>query len=140
MDIGQQITYDGLLRAARLAAGIAGARGPRVDEVADEAIARLLMLDVVVNNPKAWVRSVATRLAAETHAHRRIRTVEVLAGLTATERTLVTGHRAGWTVSELAAMVDLSEGATRELLVRANRTLRRSRRTLAADTAVAVDH
>src|SRR5688572_4960848 len=55
----QHIEYDGLRRAARLAASIAGATGVEVDEVADEAMARLLMQDGLVNNPKAWVRRTA---------------------------------------------------------------------------------
>lgn len=135
MDTGQQIAYDGLLRAARLAAGIAGARGVHAERIADEAMALLLMQDSVVNNPKAWVRSAATRLAAQTHPRARIQTADVLSGLSSTERTLVTAQRAGWTVAEVALLLGLAEGDTRTLLEEANRKVRRSSRRLAAEPA-----
>jgi DNA-directed RNA polymerase specialized sigma24 family protein len=131
VDIGQHTEYDGLRRAARLAASIAGASGSEVDEIAEEALARLLMQDGLVNNPKAWVRSTATRLAAQGHARRRIQTDDVLEELTQTERTLVVGQRAGFSTRELAQRVGFSEDDTRTLLAEANRKVRRSSRRLA---------
>jgi DNA-directed RNA polymerase specialized sigma24 family protein len=132
VDTGQQTAYDGLLRAARLAASIAGARGTGVVEIAEESVARLLMHDGLVNNPKAWVRSTAARLAGEAHARRpRIRTADVLDELTPTERTLVIGQRTGYTVRELAQRLGLGEQGIRELLAEANRKVRRSSRRLA---------
>jgi len=130
VDTGQRIAYDGLLRAARLAASIAGVTGPEVDEIAEEALARLLLLDGPANNPKAWVRSTATRLAAHSHLRTRLRTDDVLEDLTATERGLVLGQRAGYTARELAARSGLDEETTQALLAEANRKLRRSSRRL----------
>jgi len=130
VDTGQRIAYDGLLRAARLAASIAGATGAEVDEIADEALALLLLQDGPVNNPKAWVRSTATRLAAHTHARTRLQADDVLEELSATERDLVLGQRAGYSIRELAARLGLDEGSTQELLAEANRRLRRSSRKL----------
>ena len=131
MDTGQHIEIDGLRRAALLAAGIAGATGAEADAIAEEAMARLLMQDGLVNNPKAWVRSTATRLAAQGHARRRIQTDDVLEELTQTERTLVVGQRAGFSTRELAQRVGFSEDDTRTLLAEANRKVRRSSRRLA---------
>lgn len=131
VDTGQHTEYDGLRRAARLAASIAGATGSEVEEIAEESMARLLMQDGLVNNPKAWVRSTATRLAAEAHARQRINSDDVLEELTATERSLVVGQRAGFTTRELAERVGFSEDATRTMLVEANRKVRRSSRRLA---------
>lgn len=132
MDTGQQhIEYDGLRRAARLAASIAGATGSEVDELADEAMARLLMQDGLVNNPKAWVRRTATRLAAQAHVRQRIRADDVLGELTATERSLVVGQRSGYTLRELAQRLGLTEDTAHELLAEANRKVRRSSRRLA---------
>ncbi len=131
MDTGQHIEIDGLRRAARLAASIAGASGSEVEEIAEEAMARLLMQDGLVNNPKAWVRSTATRLAAEARSPRRIHSDEVLEELTATERSLVVGHRSGYTMRELAGLLGLHEDAAREQLAEANRKVRRSTRRLA---------
>jgi DNA-directed RNA polymerase specialized sigma24 family protein len=130
VDIGQHTEYDGLRRAARLAASIAGASGAEVDEIAEEAMARLLMQDVLVNNPKAWVRSTATRLAAEGHVRRRIQTDDVLEELTPIERSLVVGQRAGFSTRELAQRLGSSEDDTRALLAEANRKVRRSSRRL----------
>ena len=135
MGTGQQIAYDGLLRAARLAASIAGATGVLVDEIADEAMALLLMQDRLVNNPKAWVRGTAVRLTVHAHARLRIRTDDLLRGLTATERDLVIGQRTGYTVPELAEHVGLGEDAVQELLAAANKIVRRSSRRLAASRA-----
>lgn len=135
MDTGQQIEYDGLRRAARLAASIAGATGAEVDDVAEEAMARLLMQDGLVNNPKAWVRSTATRLAREAHARQRISSDDVLEELTPTERSLVVGHRSGHTVRELCHRLGITEETAQALLAEANRKVRRSSRRLAdADT------
>jgi DNA-directed RNA polymerase specialized sigma24 family protein len=132
VDTGEHsIEIDGLRRAARIAASIAGATGSEVDEIAEEAMARLLMQDGLVNNPKAWVRRTATRLAAGAHQPRRIRSEEVLGELSATERSLVVGHRSGYTMRELARRLELSEEAVRELLAEANRKVRRSSRRLA---------
>jgi len=132
VDTGQHtIEIDGLRRAARIAASIAGASGAEVDDIAEEAMARLLMQDGLVNNPKAWVRSTATRLAAGANRPSRIRSDDVLEELTATERSLVVGHRSGWTMRELARRLDLSEEAAREQLAEANRKVRRSSRRLA---------
>lgn len=130
METGQQTAYDGLLRAARLAASIAGASGAEVEEVAEEAVARLLMQDGVVNNPKAWVRRTAAQLTAGTHARRRIRTAEVLRGLTATEATLVLAHRAGHSLRDVAESLGMTEDAARLVVAEANRTVRRSSRRL----------
>ena len=131
MDTGQHSEYDGLRRAARLAASIAGAAGAEVEEVAEEALARLLMQDSLVNNPKAWVRRTATRLAVEAHVRQRIRTDDVLAELDPTERRLVVAQRAGYTIRELAERLEISEDTTRTLLSEANRKIRRSSRRLA---------
>ena len=131
MDTGQHLEYDGVRRAARLAASIAGATGADVDEIADEAMARLLMQDGLVNNPKAWVRRTAQRLAAQAHARQRIRADDVLEELTPTERSLVVGQRTGYSVRELALRLGLTEDVTRTLLAEANRTVRRSSRRLA---------
>jgi DNA-directed RNA polymerase specialized sigma24 family protein len=132
VDTGQHhIEIDGLRRAARIAASIAGAAGSEVDDIAEEAMARLLMQDGLVNNPKAWVRSTATRLAAGTSRPQRIRTDEVLGELSPTERSLVVGHRSGYTMRELARRLDLSEDAARDQLAEANRKVRRSSRRLA---------
>jgi DNA-directed RNA polymerase specialized sigma24 family protein len=130
VDTGQRIAYDGLLRAARLAASIAGATGAEVEEIAEEALARLLLQDGPVNNPRAWVRSTATRLAAHTHDRTRLQTDDVLEDLTATERDLVLGQRAGYTVRELGAQLGRDEETTQALLAEANRKLRRSSRKL----------
>ena len=130
MDTGQRIAYDGLLRAARLAASIAGATGTDVGEIADEAIARLLLQDGPVNNPKAWVRSTATGLAAHTQARERILSEDVLLELTSTERDLVLGHRAGYTERELAVRLGFDHETTQTLLLEASRKLRRSSRRL----------
>jgi DNA-directed RNA polymerase specialized sigma24 family protein len=130
VDTGQHIESDGLRRAARLAASIAGAAGAEVDEIADEAIARLLMQDGLVNNPKAWVRRTATRLTVQAHARQRIQTNEVLEELSTTERSLVVGHRAGYSVRELAHQHGFTEERTHTLLAEANRKVRRSSRRL----------
>jgi DNA-directed RNA polymerase specialized sigma24 family protein len=131
VDSGQHPEYDSLRRAARLAASIAGASGVAVDEIADEALARLLMQDALVNNPKAWVRSTATRLAAQGQQRLRIQTADVLEELTQTEQTLVVGQRAGFTTRELAQRLGLPEDDTRALLSEANRKVRRSSRRFA---------
>jgi DNA-directed RNA polymerase specialized sigma24 family protein len=131
VDTGQHLEYDGLRRAARLAASIAGASGSAVEEIAEEAIARLLMQDGLVNNPKAWVRSIAARLAVQAHGRRRIRTDDVLEELDQTERRLVVAQRVGHTTRELAARLGVSEDTTRTLLSEANRKIRRSTRRLA---------
>ncbi|WP_457110134.1 sigma factor-like helix-turn-helix DNA-binding protein [Marmoricola sp. URHA0025 HA25] len=131
MDTGQHNEYDGLRRAARLAASIAGAVGSEVEDIAEEALARLLMQDGLVNNPKAWVRRTATRLTVETHARQRIRTDDVLEELDPTERRLVVGQRAGFSNRELAERFGVSEEAARTLLSEANRKVRRSTRRLA---------
>ena len=131
VNTGQHTEYDGLRRAARLAASIAGASGAEVGEIAEEALARLLMQDDLVNNPKAWVRSTATRLAREAHARQRIHTDDVLEELTPTERGLVVGHRVGRPMRELAQRLGYSEDATRTMLAEANRKVRRSSRRLA---------
>ena len=130
METGRPIAYDGLLRAARIAANMAVATGVQVDEIADEAMAHLLMQDRLVNNPKAWVRSTAIRLTAQAQARRRIRTDDLLRGLTATGRALVIGQRTGYTVPELAEHVGLDEDAVRALLAAANKVVRRSSRRL----------
>lgn len=132
VDTGQQdIEYDGLCRAARLAASIAGATGIDVDEIADEAMARLLMQDGRVNNPKAWVRRTATRLAVQAPLRQRIQADDLLGDLTATERSLVVGQCSGYSVRELARRLGLTEDATHELLAEAHRKVRRSSRRLA---------
>jgi DNA-directed RNA polymerase specialized sigma24 family protein len=132
VDTGQHsIEIDGLRRAARIAASIAGATGSEVDDIAEEAMARLLMQDGLVNNPKAWVRSTATRLAGDVSRPQRIRADEVLEELSPTERSLVLGHRSGYTMRELARRLDLSEDAARDQLAEANRKVRRSSRRLA---------
>jgi len=131
VDTGQHLEYDGLSRAARLAASIAGAAGSEVDEIAEEAIARLLMQDGLVNNPKAWVRRTATRLAHEATSRQRISTDDVLEELDQIERRLVVGQRVGYTTRELAQGLGVSEDTTRTLLAEANRKVRRSSRRLA---------
>ena len=131
VNTGQHTEYDGLRRAARLAASIAGASGAEVGEIAEEALARLLMQDDLVNNPKAWVRSTATRLAREAHARQRIHADDVLGELTPTERGLVVGHRVGRPVRELAQRIGHSEDDTRTMLAEANRKIRRSSRRFA---------
>lgn len=132
MDTGQQhIEFDGLSRAARLAASIAGATGSEVAEIADEAMARLLMQDGLVNNPRAWVRRTASRLVAQGQVRRRIQAEDVLGELTATERSLVVGHRTGLALRELAQRLGLAEDAAELLLAEANRKVRRSSRRLA---------
>lgn len=131
VNTGQHTEYDGLRRAARLAASIAGASGAEVGEIAEEALARLLMQDDLVNNPKAWVRSTATRLAREAHIRQRINADDVLEELTPTERGLVVGHRVGRPMRELAQHLGYSEDATRTMLSEANRKIRRSSRRLA---------
>lgn len=131
MDTGQHSGYDGLRRAARLAASIAGAAGAEVEEIAEEALARLLMQDGLVNNPKAWVRGTATRLALEAAGRQRIRTDDVLADLDPTERRMVVAQRAGYTTRELAEQFGVSEGDARTMLSEANRKIRRSSRRLA---------
>jgi DNA-directed RNA polymerase specialized sigma24 family protein len=130
VETDQQTAYDGLLRAARLAASIAGASGAVVEEIADESVARLLMQDGVVNNPKAWVRRTAGQLAAESHARRRIQTAEVLGDLTATERTLVLAQRSGHTLRDVAESLGITEDAARLGIAEANRKVRRSSRRL----------
>jgi len=131
VDTGQQIEYDGLRRAGRLAASIAGASGAAVEEIAEEAMALLLLQDGPVNNPKAWVRRTATRLAVRSQARQRIHAEDVLEELDATERSLVVGHRAGHTIRALAGRAGLTEEQARTLLVEANRKIRRSGRRLA---------
>jgi DNA-directed RNA polymerase specialized sigma24 family protein len=130
VETGQQTAYDGLLRAARLAASIAGASGAEVEEVAEEAVARLLMQDGLVNNPKAWVRRTAGQLTAQAHARRRIQTAEVLRDLTATERTLVLAQRSGHTLRDVAESLGITEDAARLGVAEANRKVRRSSRRL----------
>lgn len=130
MDIGHNIETDGLSRAARLAASMAGASGAEVEEIAEEAMALLLLQDGLVNNPKAWVRSTAARLAREGHARQRLSADEVLEELTGVERSLVVGHRSGYTPRELARLLELEEETVRELLAEANRKVRRSSRRL----------
>lgn len=125
VDTGQHIEYDGLRRAARLAASIAGARGAVVDAIADEAMARLLMQDTLVNNPKAWVRSTATRLAQGSHARQNLQVDEVLSELTPTERSLVVGHRSGYSMRELAQRLGIDQDTTQRWLAEANRKVRR---------------
>lgn len=131
MDISQPNEYDGLRRAARLAASIAGATGAEVDEIADEAMARLLLQDGLVNNPKAWVRRTAGQLAVAAYARQRIRPDDVLEELDPTERRLVVGQRVGFSTRELAQRLGVSEDDTRALLAEANRKVRRSSRRLA---------
>lgn len=131
VDTGQHTEYDGLRRAARLAASIAGATGSEVVDIAEEALARLLMQDGLVNNPKAWVRSTATRLAREAHGRQRISSNDVLEELTPTERGLVVGHRVGHPMRELAQRLGYTEDDTRTMLSEANRKIRRSSRRLA---------
>jgi len=131
VDTGQHIEYDGLRRAACLAASIAGATAVDIDDIAEETMARLLMQDSPVNNPKAGVRSTATRLAAPSHKRQRIRSDDVLRELNPTERSLVVGHRAGYSIRELAQRVGYNEAATRTLLTEANRKIRRSSRRFA---------
>ena len=131
MDTGHNIETDGLRRAARLAASMAGASGAEVEEIAEEAMALLLLQDGLVNNPKAWVRSTATRLARDGHTRQRLSADEVLVELSDVERSLVVGHRAGYTLRELAALLDLDEASVRDVLAEANRKVRRSGRRLA---------
>jgi len=130
VDTGQQIEYDGLRRAARLAANIAGARGTTADEIAEESMALLLLQDGLVNNPKAWVRRTATRLAVRAQARQRLQADDVLQELTATERSLVVGHRAGHPLRHLAARAGVTEEQATLLLAEANRKIRRSSRRL----------
>ena len=80
-------------------------------------------------------RGTAVRLTVHAHARLRIRTDDLLQGLTATERDLVIGQRTGYTVPELAEHVGLGEDAVRELLAAANKVVRRSSRRLAASRA-----
>lgn len=131
VDTGQDTEYDWLRHAARLAASIAGATGSEVDEVAEEAMARLLMQDAVVNNPKAWVRRAATTLVVHAHGRRRIHTDDLLVELDKTERSLVVGHRAGYTIRELAERLGITEESVHTQLAEANRKVRRSSRRLA---------
>jgi DNA-directed RNA polymerase specialized sigma24 family protein len=131
VETGQHIEYDGLRRAARLAASIAGATGAEVDEVADEAMARLLMQDGLVNNPKAWVRRTATQLTVQAHGRRRIHVDDVLKQLTPIERSLVVGQRAGYSIRELAQRFQLAEDVATTMLAEANRQVRRFSRRLA---------
>jgi DNA-directed RNA polymerase specialized sigma24 family protein len=131
VDTGQHIQYDGLLRAARLAASIAGATGSDVDEIADEAMARLLLQDGPVNNSKAWVRSTATRLAGQRQTRERIRVDQVLDELTALERSVVIGHRTGYPTRVIAQELGATEDAVAVVLAEANRKLRRSSRRFA---------
>jgi cell division septum initiation protein DivIVA len=131
VDTGQHIETEGLRRAARLAASIAGATGSEVDEIAEEAMARLLMQDGLVNNPKAWVRSTAARLAVQVHARQRIRSDDVLEELDQVERSLVVGQRSGYSTRELALRLGFSEDDASAMLVEANRKVRRSSRRLA---------
>jgi DNA-directed RNA polymerase specialized sigma24 family protein len=131
VDTGQPDEYDGVRRAARLAASIAGAAGAEVDEIADEAMARLLLQEALVNNPKAWVRRTATQLTAAAHARQRLRPDDVLEDLDPTERRLVVGQRVGFTTRELAQRLGVSEDHTRTLLAEANRKVRRSNRLVA---------
>jgi DNA-directed RNA polymerase specialized sigma24 family protein len=131
VETGQHIEYEGLRRAARLAASIAGATGADVDEVADEAMARLLMQDGLVNNPKAWVRRTATRLTVQGHGRRRIHADDVLKQLTPIERSLVVGQRAGYSIRELAQRFDVAEDVATTMLAEANRQVRRFTRRLA---------
>jgi len=133
VETGQQTVYDGLLRAARLAASIAGASGVEVEEIADEAVARLLMQDGVVNNPKAWVRRSAGQLTAQAHVRRRIQTAEVLGDLTSTERSLVLAQRSGLSLRDVAESLGLTEDGARLAVAEANRKVRRSTRRLTSD-------
>jgi DNA-directed RNA polymerase specialized sigma24 family protein len=130
VDTGQHIEYDGLRRAARIAASMAGAAGAEVDEIAEEAMARLLLQDGLVNNPKAWVRRTAGSLAVQAHARHRIQSDDVLQELTPTERSLVFGQRTGYTIRELALRLGFTEDDTRTMLAEANRKVRRSGRRL----------
>ena len=131
METGRAIAYDGLLRAARLAASMAGASGAEVDDVADEAMARLLLQDGLVNNPKAWVRRTATRLTVQAQTRRRIQTRDVLADLSPLERNLVVAQRAGYSARELGHRLGATEQAVNEQLAEANRKVRRFSRRLA---------
>jgi hypothetical protein len=131
VDTAQTNEYDGLRRAARLAASIAGAAGAEVEEIADEAMARLLLQDGLVNNPKAWVRRTAGQLAMATYARQRLRPDDVLGELDPTERRLVVGQRAGYSTRELALRLGATEDDTRMMLAEANRKIRRSSRRLA---------
>ena len=54
-----------LRRAARGSASNAGAQDLWVDEIADEAMARLCLCDPPPDSPKAWVRRVARNLATD---------------------------------------------------------------------------
>ena len=131
VDTGQHTEYDGLRRAARLAASIAGATGAEVTDIAEEAMARLLMQDGLVNNPKAWVRSTATRLTLEAHARQRISSNDVLEELTPTERGLVGVPRVGQPLRVPAQRLGYTEDATRTMLAEANRKVGRSSRRFA---------
>jgi DNA-directed RNA polymerase specialized sigma24 family protein len=139
-----QLEFEGLRRAARLAACSAGAVGEAIDAIADEAMTRLLMQDGPVNNPKAWVRRTARRLAVEDapsakeprgarripQQRRRIQPDDLLEGLDEGERLVVVAHRAGYTNREIGRRYGLTEDAVRALLADANRKLRRSSRRL----------
>lgn len=140
-----QIEYQGLRRAAKLAACRAGATGTAVDEIADEALARLLLQDGPVNNPKAWVRRTATRLAVDETSRRaaapealvdrrlpqqRRSPDELLEQLEPDERRLIVAHRAGYTNREIARRYGHTEEVVRLLLAEATRKLRRSTRRL----------
>lgn len=57
--------YTELRRAARGSANKAGAEDLWLDEIADEAMARLFLSDPPPDNPKAWVRRVARNLATD---------------------------------------------------------------------------
>jgi DNA-directed RNA polymerase specialized sigma24 family protein len=131
VDTGHQIEIDGLRRAARISASIAGAAGAEVDEIAEEAIARLLLQDGLVNNPKAWVRRTARRLAVQAHARQRIQADDVLRELSTEERRLVVRHRAGYSVRELAKRHGLTEEDVSGVLADADRKIRRPDRWLA---------
>lgn len=133
MDTGEHSAYDGLRRAARLAASIAGATGAEVEEIAEEAMARLLMQDGAVNNPKAWVRRTATRLAVQGHARRHLRPGDLLGELTGFERDLVVAQRSGYSARELAHRLGVAEEGVKELLAEANRKVRRSSRRLTVE-------
>lgn len=54
-----------LRKAARGSASNAGADNLWLDEIADEAMARLFLSDPPPDNPKAWVRRVARNLATD---------------------------------------------------------------------------
>jgi hypothetical protein len=93
-------------------------------------MALLLLQDGLVNNPKAWVRRTATRLAVRAQARQRIQADDVLEELTPTERSLVVGHRAGHALRHLARRAGLTEEQAASLLAEANRMIRRCGRRL----------